>query len=883
MNKKFLIGVLVVIAALLVGCSNGDIEGFGSLTVSMAVDSSRTIAPEKENLEISKHIVHGSLNNTKFFDTEFDGSSCTVFNLVAGKWEVFVSGHNAKGIEVARSETKTVDIVQNSNAKASFSLEYLAGGRGSVDLTVRIPSADSNVSKMEVTLTSIGGDPAISTIEVPRSGSKVVDDMSVFRISRNIDVGRYLVRFVMYDSKSKQVGFAIDEVLYVYKNQTSSFDWVWDKDYVPPVSTPVFDLEEGVYTDGTVVHIVTSEPGAEIHYTTDGSIPSSSSTRYTSDGVVLDRNMTIKAIAVKQGLVDSGICEAVYKVRVKTPEISLRSGTYYSNQEMSLTCGTSGAQIYYAIEGSSGASIAWVPYSDAVPADRNMSVKAYAAKENLESSDVATADYLFQCADPAFNLASCESNNALVVTMATSTAGGSIHYTIDGNAPTADSPVYSGPSVVVDGETTVKAFVTKDGWTPSQMVERTYTFVCSDPVFSIAPGSYSETQSVTMTTETNGSTIHYEVDGTTATPKSPVYAKGSVLNVSSDMHLSAIVVKDGYRNSNTVDGDYFISPQQTGIVVKDPVETDFRLGTPQGWFSGMYLYSGIEEATLFVDTVSEFSNVRWFYDGYEKTDLRGMESITVGGPTTNLPLELGAHSISLRVLVNGVSYTENLYFVVVGSEVSSKYVFWGDLMVGGTGPGGGYLVYDVDADNDSGNADGLRSRECGWKYIEVSKFDLGRLNGKPSIASSASRGDGFVFGYYRDSSGSNSFVGGASATSPTFGSGKENTSAITTAMADSGFLASSGDSVTSEYAANLCFKMVTHEGEGAITGWYLPSSEEMKQAIGFLGDNGLETISGTYWTSTETSASSVRTVNGSLDEGVGDKSQTYLVRPMRRF
>ncbi len=39
--------------------------------------------------------------------------------------------------------------------------------------------------------------------------------------------------------------------------------------------------------------------------------------------------------------------------------------------------------------------------------------------------------------------------------------------------------------------------------------------------------------------------------------------------------------------------------------------------------------------------------------------------------------------------------------------------------IGDTGPAGGYIFYDCDKDNESGNADKLESRECGWRYLEA--------------------------------------------------------------------------------------------------------------------------------------------------------------------
>lgn len=889
MNRKALIGLLVVFASFaLVGCSNYDADGFGSLSVHIDGSASKTIAPLVEDVTVVNHRIHGGLDSNTYFDVDFTGDYCSVENLVAGSWTVYASGFNAKGIEVARSEEKTVEIIQNRDSSASFALEYFSEGRGSVDLKITVPSADSNVVRMDATFTPITEGLTQKSVSVSGNAAKVEDGRRIFEISSYMDVGRYLVRFVMYDSNGKQVGFALDETLYVYRDQRSSFEWEWDKDYVPPVSAPAFDLESGTYLDGNVVHMATQEPGATIHYTTDGSTPDSSSTVYSPDeGVVLDRNMALKAIAVKEGLVDSNVTEVLYKVQVNAPSIDLKAGTYGIDQETGITCSTAGAQIYYTTNGTSPVeSSTRIPYNQRIAVDRNVSIKVFAEKEGLEPSEVVSATYAFQCAAPVFNLDSGEFRNAQVVTISTSTVGGGIFYTTDGSDPSLISSKYEGSSLSMDGTSTVRAFVAKDGWNPSSIVEREYSFVCADPVLSVGSGSYESAQSVTIATETKDAVIHYTMDGTAATTESPVYVSGTVLDVSSDMHVSTIAVKDGYRPSNLVEADYYISPQQTGIVVKDPAETDFRFGMPQGWFSGMYLYSGIEKATLFVDTTSFYSNVRWFYDGYEVESLRGMDSVTFGVADTDLPLELGGHVVSLRVMINGVSYTENLYYVVVDSEKDSRYVFWGDLHVGGIGPGGGYIFYDVDADNDSGNADGLTSRSCDWRYMEVSKFDLGRLDGVPSISSSASRsGDGFVFGYYRTSStGENSYVNGSSSTSRAFGFGRENTSSIVDAMGDgNGYLSSSGGSPVKDYAANLCRTMVSHECEGAIADWYLPSWGEMKTAASFLAANGIETVSNIYLTSSEASALTVRTIDGSLAEGVGDKSQSYCVRPMRRF
>lgn len=63
----------------------------------------------------------------------------------------------------------------------------------------------------------------------------------------------------------------------------------------------------------TEIILSTKTDGATIYYTTDKSEPTTSSTKYV-DPIVIDKDMTIKAIAVKEGLENSVIAEFTYTV-----------------------------------------------------------------------------------------------------------------------------------------------------------------------------------------------------------------------------------------------------------------------------------------------------------------------------------------------------------------------------------------------------------------------------------------------------------------------------------------------------------------------------------------------------------------------------------------
>jgi hypothetical protein len=78
------------------------------------------------------------------------------------------------------------------------------------------------------------------------------------------------------------------------------------------VSSPTFSPAASSYSSDQSVTISCATSGASIHYTTDGSRPTDSSTLYSLAIPVADNgtNQTINAIAVKAGRTDSNVASA---------------------------------------------------------------------------------------------------------------------------------------------------------------------------------------------------------------------------------------------------------------------------------------------------------------------------------------------------------------------------------------------------------------------------------------------------------------------------------------------------------------------------------------------------------------------------------------------
>ena len=112
--------------------------------------------------------------------------------------------------------------------------------------------------------------------------------------------------FIQYNNNSNQLRFAC------YKGTMKSIHLYVEDDgsAASVVAAPTFSPAGGTYTSAQNVTISTTTSGAIIYYTTDGSIPTSHSSTYTTP-ISVSSNMTIKAIAVKGG-VSSTVVTATY-------------------------------------------------------------------------------------------------------------------------------------------------------------------------------------------------------------------------------------------------------------------------------------------------------------------------------------------------------------------------------------------------------------------------------------------------------------------------------------------------------------------------------------------------------------------------------------------
>jgi hypothetical protein len=349
------------------------------------------------------------------------------------------------------------------------------------------------------------------------------------------------------------------------------------------VATPTFSPAAGTYSSAQSVIISDATSGATIYYTTNGTTPTASSTRYTGS-ITVSSTETLEAIAVAPGDTNSGGASAAYNINspaVSTPTFSPAAGTYTSAQSVTLSDATSGATIYYTTNGNAPTTSS-TKYTGPITVSSTETLQAIAVAAG-DSSGVASAAYTINSslpavATPTFSPAAGAFTSAQSVTISDATSGANIYYTTDGSTPTTSSNAYTG-AITVSSTETLEAIAIATGDSNSAVASAAYTIASSlpsvaTPTFSPAAGTYPSGQSVTLSDATSGATVYYTTNGSTPTTSSTVYT--GPITVSSTETLQAIAVASG--ESAVGSAVYTITAQPNFVLAASAPSLTFNSG-----------------------------------------------------------------------------------------------------------------------------------------------------------------------------------------------------------------------------------------------------------------------------------------------------------------
>ena len=300
--------------------------------------------------------------------------------LVAGKKYIIVSGNKALGTTPTGNFLTAIDVTAGDEVTIS-------------DEGVAIMTLDGTLGHYTLAL----GD---TYLHAANTTSLDFDNSTEWAIADyNGTLDGYRVKHADYNRAVRYAAGYNRFGNYSTTDDNSVYGWIYvEKEEVTPepeqVATPTFDPEEGTYTEAQNVTIACETEDATIHYTTDGTEPTAESPVY-SEAIAVGETMTIKAIAMKEGMTDSEIASATYTINIPVPVVvaaptfTPEPGSYTEAQTVTIACTTEDAVVYYSTDGGES----WTE-GNTVTVNEDMTLMAKAVVGDVET--VANAVYSFE-------------------------------------------------------------------------------------------------------------------------------------------------------------------------------------------------------------------------------------------------------------------------------------------------------------------------------------------------------------------------------------------------------------------------------------------------------------------------------------------------------
>ena len=326
------------------------------------------------------------------------------------------------------------------------------------------------------------------------------------------------------------------------------------------LSLPVIESSSSLINEDTTITIKSNE-GATIYYTEDGSDPRVSDSRkeyVEAFKPALDSSIVIKAYATMSGYIDSDVAEAEFKYSGNLPapvfEFENDAGIPFLCVKVIVNA-AQGYVVYYTFDGSdpnansNRAENGLIDLSSV--AGESVTIKAYAAKEGMENSEIATVTYQKKkVRSPGISPESQKFLEPIEVSI-TAEEGAMIYYTLDGSEPSSSSTPYEKPFLLEEAAI-VKAIAVMEGCTDSEIATAEYSSKTPAPVITPEDGIVPFiADNITIKAGENDR-IYYSTNGDDP-DLSGEYKTGSVtLSMMKEGVVKAIAVRDGYEPSELV-------------------------------------------------------------------------------------------------------------------------------------------------------------------------------------------------------------------------------------------------------------------------------------------------------------------------------------------
>lgn len=397
---------------------------------------------------------------------------------------------------------------------------------------------------------------------------------------------------------------------------------------IATVATPTFTPSAGEVARGTVVTFNCTTDGVTYYYTTDGSNPTTNSASATSYTVNAD--VTLKVIAVKDGMENSSVAIASYTVAKNNPNLAFSDSRVTANIGESFTPPTLSyadgydGNITYSSSNSAitvNETTGEVTYDDSAVGKTTTITASASETDNYTSG---TASYVLTVVDP--NSIEGNLNNATFGTNYTgsitpiadfTSVSGQIEGVIVTYAKGSSSNAYINASEIRLYNGIELTFTAPDGYYIKSLTFNNELALCESsrgrisgsmwssgdddvssvtitrvsssgnvrlstvtislaqdasaiakPTITPSSGTYTSAQTVTITNNAEGATVYYTTDGSAPTASSSVYSNPFELSKNGTYTVRAIAI-NGDEKSGVVTSNIVIN-----IHVDAPVFTE---------------------------------------------------------------------------------------------------------------------------------------------------------------------------------------------------------------------------------------------------------------------------------------------------------------------
>lgn len=343
-------------------------------------------------------------------------------------------------------------------------------------------------------------------------------------------------------------------------------------------------------------------------------------------------------VFTKCGMVVSSASFTAVTPVIANPTFSPAGGTYNSAQSVSLATATSGASIYYTLDGTTpnpASPLTKLYNGTPIFVGSSLTIKAMGYFQGWTSSGVSTAVYTISTptivATPVISPASGSYVGGQVLQITCGTPQATIWYTLNGQVPQPglNNPIrYVGPVTLISPNVTVRAIAVREGWTNSAVAVSNLTIsgaqslsACS---FTPPAGTYGSSQVVSITNPDSQAQIFYTLDGTDPYRYMPLarpYA--GPLAISKTTTIKAQAFRNGFGDSPRLTGVFTIQasrmatePDEKGFakleVYPNPSNGNMELLMPDGW----------EESEIqMLDALGRIQEVKTQKVGHQKVQL----------------------------------------------------------------------------------------------------------------------------------------------------------------------------------------------------------------------------------------------------------------------